>query len=617
MARVPQAQPVGALGFVQPQVGPTVFDSTRASEAFGASPSAIGGALQDFGGQVVDMAMRDQLEDNDNELKEALIRFNQQKNTIGFGDGSAQNPGFYGLKGDSAVKSDATTRESLLAMQGEIGEGLTNDRVRQDFLLQTAELTSNELSRYSRHTNQERTAARVALSEATVIEAQQDATLNYNEPLLVANDILNAGQAAGREAIAQGNGPEATQSAIEAAESSVAKAAIVGAITGQEVETAQELFEEFTEKDKNGKTVLEGDDLISVKKMLKTAVGLEAAQTAAQLAVDQHSLPDGTIDIEKATKMIRSSGIKGKALQGAITELGKRVSEQEDIKGQRMFTSESELNEHLAGGGDLVEWTAQNPELWEELQSDSVTSKRLRAYEQFLARGTQFQAVSDGVTWSRLHLSKDQPLEEVNLETYKGQLTEDEFNRLVSAQGAALGKGPNGQTNSQIRAIQDNARSITFRIAKSIPAFNDDDAEDQLKADVRVTLEREMGAFVQSFTDIGKEPTNAEVQKEATRLIMQVQTGESGIFGGSFLAGDNFFEGIAAQKPRLTIEQQGSARVPVAVMTELQRAEWTAIYNRVGIKATDAMLEQLGGAIAMNDATRVLRLITPRVKESE
>ena len=618
MAKVPQAQPVGALGLVQPTVGPTVFDSTRASAAFGARPNQIGQALLSVGGQVVNMAIQNQEDDNQRALDEALIQFNQQKNDIGFGDGSQQNPGFYSLNGDSAVQSDASTRESLLAAQGEIGEGLTNDRVRQQFLLQTAELTSNELARYSRHTNEQRENARTALHEATIVEAQQDATLNYNDNLLLANDFFNASQAAMKEAIARGEGPEAVASAGEAAESGVAKKAIIGAITASDITKAQELFDEFTEKDENGKTILEGDDLISIKKMLQTSVDLEVAQEAADVVMVLSTNPDGTIDIDKATGLLRETpGLKGKPLQDALNQLGIRVNEQEAIKDQRMSTSESALNTHLAGGGDINEWTSQNAELWEELQSDSATANRIQAYREIQARGQQFAQLSDGVSWSRLHLSKDKPLEEVNLETYRGVLTENEYNRLVSAQGAALGQGANGQTNSQVRAVHENARSIMFRLAQSIPAFNDEDTEDQLKNDVRVAIEREMGAFVQTFTNQGKEPSNSEIQKEASRIIMNVQTGQSGIFGGSFLAGDNFFEGIAAQKPRLTIEQQGSAIVPTAMMTELQLVEWTSIYNRVGIQPTESMLEQLGGAIAMDDATRVIRLLTPRVKASE
>lgn len=53
MARVPSALPVGPLGAATPQIGPTVFDATRASQAFGARPSQIGAGLQDLGGCLI------------------------------------------------------------------------------------------------------------------------------------------------------------------------------------------------------------------------------------------------------------------------------------------------------------------------------------------------------------------------------------------------------------------------------------------------------------------------------------------------------------------------------------------------------------------------------------
>ncbi len=616
MARVPQAQPAGALGSVAPTQGPAVFDSTRASEAFGASPDPIGEALQQFGGQVVDLAINEQQENNKRELDEALVQFTKEKNAIGYGDGSAQNPGFYGLNGEAALQADPDTRGKLIEAQDLIGKNLSNDLIRQEFLIRTAELSSNEMARYSRHSDAQRKVANEATAASVINESMDDALLNYTEDLVIANSLENAAEAAIRVSIQAGEGSEAAASKGEAARSAVAKASIEGAIAGRNIARARELFDEFAEKNEDtGKAVLEGDDLISTAKFLANAVGLEAAQRYAGAAAAFATQPDGTIDIDIATDMLRSAPeLKGQPLDDALTQLGILISETDAIKEQRMDTSESSLNQHLAGGGDLVEWTSKNSSLWEELQGDSNTAERIRDYEQFLARGQQFNPVSDGQTWSNLIRNREGPLEEVNLDTYKGQLTEDEFNRLVKSQQAAQGAGANGQTNSQVRAIHDNAKSIMFRVGNTIPILNDDD-DPQLKADLRLSLEREMAAFVQSFTDQGKEPSKGEILTEATRLIMQIQTGQPAFF--SIFNPDNFFAGIAANKPRLTIEQQGSAVVPVDRMTDLQKIEWTEVYRRVGIEPTDGMLEQIGGAIAMNDASRLLRLLTPRVKESE
>lgn len=620
MARVPQAQPVGALGFVQPTVGPSAFDNTRASEAFGASVSGIGSAVQDFGGQVINLAIENQIEDNENELAEALIRFNQQKNAIGFGDGTAQNPGFYGLNGSQAVESDGQTRQSLLEAQKEISTSIINDSVRQKFLLETAEPTSNELARYSRHTDAQRKIARQSLTTATIQEATDDATLNYAEDIRVAADLQSAGLAAAKEAVAQGFGPEAVVSASDAAQSQVAKASILGAIAGRNTSRATELFAEFIEKDADtGKATLEGEDLLSTTLMLNNHIDLEKAQERADVSVELSTNEDGTIDEDMAKGLLRETpGLKGKELKDAMDQLNIRIIEANSIKAQRMEKSETDLNQHLAGGGDAVEWASRNSEQWLELQGDSQVAKRIQSYREFQARGQQFSSVSDGTSWSRLIL--DPTLGDRNLETFKGQLTESEYQSLVKAQAAALGKGADGQSSGEVRAVFTNARNIMKRASHTIPGISEEGSEDAAKT--RLMLERRIDEFVQSFTDQGKEPSQLEIGAEATRLIMQVQTGsdiDSGttIFGHRFGAGKAFFTGIAAQKSRISLSAQQGMIVPIDIMSEQQKAEWSQFYINAGIEPTDKMLEQLGGAIAMDDAARVLRLLTRRVKENE
>ena len=447
-----------------------------------------------------------------------------------------------------------------------------------------------------------------------------DATLNFKEDFIIADSLSKAAEAAVRVSVQAGLSSEVAASQGEAARSAVAKAAIVGAIAGRDITRATELFDEFAEKDPDtGKATLEGDDLTSTAKFLATAVGLEAAQEHADVAVALSTLPDGTIDVDTAKGLLRETpGLKGKPLADALTQLDIRIAEQNAIKDQRMVASESNLNQHLAGGGDLSEWTSKNPNLWEELQSESGIAKRIQDYREFQARGQQFNGVSDATTWRRLLLLPTEDLARVDLEIYKGQLTEGEYISLTRAQAAA-----GGGSSGEVRAIFSNARNIMKRTANTIPSISDrDETTVEESAQIRNLLERRMDEFVQSFTDQSKEPSQKEIGAEATRLVMNVQTGaniDSGttIFGWRFGEDEDFFSGIAAQRNRMSIESQSSVIVPQETMTETQKSDWTTIYRNRGIEPTDKMLEQLGGAIAMNDPGRLIRLLTPRVKESE
>ena len=200
---------------------------------------------------------------------------------------------------------------------------------------------------------------------------------------------------------------------------------------------------------------------------------------------------------------------------------------------------------------------------------------------------------------------------------YKAQLTEDEYNSLVRAQKVAIDAAQDPrQTPSQVRTILDNARSIMNGYTNTIPgqaARRKDDPDAAFG--ISILLERKMDEFVSQFTDVGKEPSAAEVNKEASRLIMQIRSeGTSfSIFGYPFFKPD--FEGIAVMKDRLTPEQRSSVIVDFGVMTERQKFDWTKRFNDAGIAPSENMLEQLGGAIAMQDQDRIKILLTIRVKE--
>ncbi|KKK77869.1 hypothetical protein LCGC14_2849250, partial [marine sediment metagenome] len=229
-----------------------------------------------------------------------------------------------------------------------------------------------------------------------------------------------------------------------------------------------------------------------------------------------------------------------------------------------------------------------------------------------------FAGVSDGVTWRRMMTMRSGDLATLDVEAFRGQLTESEFNSVTLAQKSAINSAEGGaQTASQARAIFKNARTIMDAAANSIPSIREEDPS--AESGIRFLLDRKMDEFVQRFTDSGKEPTAEQLNAEASRLILRVQSGDPGLtIWGLKWAGigqdEDFFEGLAARANNLSIRQRESAIVPVDSMTVSQKETWTTLYRVNGIEPTDNMLEQMGGAVAVNDIRRQRRLLIRKRK---
>lgn len=618
MARVPTADPIA----ITPQIGPTVFDPTRASpDAFGAAEGraqqAIGQQLSQLGGQIIEQERQFQIQDNERELKDALNSLDQQSNLIWSGDGhtehghQSQNPGFRNLQGVSANEVHEQTRDSLLSIQGEISQGLSSDHLRRLFAASSAKPITRSLTLYADHNNDQRRVASEATSQARSDQARQNAIVHFNDDEVIAENILVAQDEAFKSNVNK-LGQEAAIEMGEVAASSVVKAAIVSALSAQQTGRAQELFTDL-------ESTLQGNDLIKTRNMISSAIDLEFAQEQADVVVVLSRKEDGTIDIEKAIGLLRETpGLKGKQLQDSITELSKRIAEAETFKIQRLNDAESNLDQHLAQGGTLSEWTSQNPDLWEEIQGDSARANRIQAYREGQASLQLFAGVSDGITWRRMVTMNSEDLTKLDVEAFRGQLTEGEFNSVTLAQIAAINSSEAAsQTPSQVRSIFKNARTIIKAAANSIPAIRDQDESDE--SGIRFLLDRKMDEFVQKFTDVGKEPTAKELNAEASRLILKIQSGDPGltVWGlkwANIGQDEDFFEGLAARSANLSVRQRQSVIVPIDSMTASQVETWTTLYRSKGIEPTENMLEQLGGAIAVKDIRRERRLLTKKVK---
>ena len=603
MAKVPGST---ALGNVTPGVGPTVFQTFRATPAaFGAQiaqeTQRSGAGAAKLGGDILGIGLRIQLEENQRELKEALTELSRQKNGIGFGDGTSANPGFYSLEGEEALQASGKTREGLLSAQTEIGKGLSNRKVKQLFAAASAQDITNELARYNSHTAKQRKVANARTADARQNEAIDDAALNYADNDIVNKNIFIAIAEATAAATERGFGPEAISSFAEQAGSKVAVASITAAVKAGDAARAQELFDTFTEKQENGKAVLDGRDIPAMAKLVEDADIRAQAQEATDGIIDADL---GEAQSLEAARMIEDPKVR----DDVVRRLNLRFAENAREVRRTLAKTSGDAFRHVIAGGTMSDLAQSDPVAFDTIASDGNLMSALLAAEKRVALGQRFARITDGKTLRTLQEMEVQDQATFNVDTIQGMLTQSEESTAVRIVQSAQDKMQGASENQAIyNASEGVLKDFAPKSLKWGRSGKGGASANQFKQ--QQTAKTQMRLFVDDFVQQGKKPTRAELEQEAIRLLLKVEADPTGLF--------NSFEGIGAQFRELTPEQLAVATVdiddiPSETLTDIK----LSIINR-GLVATTNLVEALAGALATNNRQRALTLLNINVPQQQ
>lgn len=203
MAQVPILSP---LEQVQNKPAPTGYqnDAGATPDAFGASAaqglSATGGGLQKLGAAGLDIATQQQQEDNQRALKQADVTLADKLRVIQYGDGTADNPGYFAQRGDNAVNNAASTMAAVKQAHADVMAGITNSRVKDIFSAVGAQRVEGAQSSIGSFVDQQRLVANVGASDARQKSTINDAAAAWNDPKQLATSLAIIGN----EAVAQG-----------------------------------------------------------------------------------------------------------------------------------------------------------------------------------------------------------------------------------------------------------------------------------------------------------------------------------------------------------------------------------------------------------------------------
>ena len=176
MVQVPQrplstVEPTPArLPYQRLSTTPAEFGGAAAQET-----EALGKGLEKAASAGLAIVAQRQHDDNIRELKKAEIEYTSRLRGIGYGDGSAQNPGYYGSHGEDAITRSPDARAAVEQARTEIRDGIQNDRVRTLFDEVSRTHAERELDKMSVWLDHQRGVANISTSKARIQNARTSA----------------------------------------------------------------------------------------------------------------------------------------------------------------------------------------------------------------------------------------------------------------------------------------------------------------------------------------------------------------------------------------------------------------------------------------------------------
>ena len=171
MPTVPQAAPTVQSRPIDPG-----FQSASAAtlDVFGGQNAAgldqTGRRIAAAGDELHRLALKSMMEDNEREAKKLDVELSSALRSINYGDGTAQNPGYFGLKGEAALQGYEGAQKAVREAQKKLLDGAKNDRVKEMFGEVSARRLETELNTMARFVGQERVS--YCFTPEAIAEAQ-------------------------------------------------------------------------------------------------------------------------------------------------------------------------------------------------------------------------------------------------------------------------------------------------------------------------------------------------------------------------------------------------------------------------------------------------------------
>ena len=246
MPTVPQATPT-----VQSRpIDPGYQSAAAASlDAFGAPQGAAlaqtGARIQGVSDEAGRLALKAMIEDNEREAGKLDVELSSALRSVTRGDGTQQNPGYFGLKGEAALQGYEGAQKAIREAQKKLSESAKNPRVKEIFDRVASRRIETEMDRLASHVGQERVRAADTVSEARLSEAANDAAAAWNDPKIINRSVVLAVNEIRSMAERNGWGKEVEAAKVREATSVIATGAAKAALAVEATGAAQRIFKQY------------------------------------------------------------------------------------------------------------------------------------------------------------------------------------------------------------------------------------------------------------------------------------------------------------------------------------------------------------------------------------
>lgn len=580
-----------ALPTTAPQ--PLSYQSARGvtADSFGAQ---VGRSLIEGGqklGAAADDAYRqvlkEQIEDNERKAKELDIAFASFNQTIGFGDGSDENKGFYGTKGENTLARQAEVTEAIKKERQRLLDSAPNKAVKDMFGLASAVREKDEIGRVLRYTGEQRTVANNETSEARITTATSDAALNYNDDDTVVKSLAVVEGEVLMLAERNGMGKETTDNKLRLGRTQVVTGAVEAAVRQEDPARAEKLLSTY-------EGMIDGVQAAKLRKSVEDGSVTKAAQILRDQALAK--FPNDPVAGREWIKSVAEGKTEDEALSRFNNELNAarqvKNDAQSDAANARAITTFNQGQtdraarlirdaEADATAAANREWTLAERARTERVRAAETTAeqwieskkpytelpfevrellpeaakKAFQAREVQLASGEPNQ--SDWTAYAQYNEMNADQLRNLNMAEVRTKLADDEFNIIRNRYTAAL----------QGRIDKDNPTSIPFMInakiekigLKTKPGSSDDKEAGQIRTMVTQEIERAEKA------NGNKRLTTVEIQEIIDGVTDPVAIQRTTVLGMGIVPGEKRLSEIEVPKTdrdQITAEYRKKGRVP-------------------------------------------------------
>ena len=612
---------------VQLGAAPTTFRDPRVpSGAFGGLAAAGliegGRQLQGAGAGLAQMALDIQRDDNDAEVKERDNQISEALRASMYGDGTANNVGYYGLERKEAVRGYIPTEDNIREAVENIAKESSNDAVRLKVSQLGAVRIQRELGNMTKHAAAERVKAFDEVSAAREAQASSDATNAWNNSGIMDNSLGIVADEAEDYARRHSLDEETAEVRLQRRQGVVIKSAFDAALTNDAVAVAEGLIAKHGDK-LDGATHAEMDKALRTQTLYVKGQALAASAaekfpqnpTAARQyirdvsegKVEDEAIRQFNLQIAEARgdKRARKSDAAERRALNSEARATYNHEESKRVKAEKQALEDANgvASDWLYDGKTLQELRVEKPLVWQLISRKHSLMNQLEATQRDVAEGKLFATSSDGETVKKFKTEDIKGRSEFNLNTIRQQVTPGEWSTLVDNQASA---------QRQMKNLKEDKSSYTSGRAAIIRSAQFPTAAKQTSKQKNMLNEAEqaMGVYITDVLESGRKPTQTEIDGVAGEIAVQVVSDPWGFSLGILGEGRDTFSGLSVRAGRMSEAQRASAtisinKIPPAMNEQID--QW--LDNRDIESISDSVREELAGAIVMRDSVRAKKLL--------